>query len=268
MHYFCTRITALAYGVMVAHQILVLPVKVRILVRQQPSGEIPKVFFSISVFGYGVSTIFIPMNRLTKILICSPLLIICIAGCYSDNAKLKNTIADYELLQHQIVITNIDSIGTITQFHAYDSLAICLELFEAEKAHLIEIQTRHIDSLNSQIASTEKLIKKENSPMMKKAILQSVNSMKYKKEVATRIIDAYVNEPQTTSLRILTDKIDRYRHFDSAIIGFTVKCSFKGKQGLLPEETFNRTYFMRAQNCQEPIFLDTKTDWQIIGNIN
>lgn len=208
------------------------------------------------------------MNRLTKILICLPLLIICIAGCDSGNAKLINTIADYELLQHQIVITKIDSIGTITQFHAYDSLAICQELLEKEKARLIEVQSQYIDTLNIQIAKTEKLIEKENSTMMGKAIMQSINSMKYKKEVAEHIIDAYTNDPQTTSLRLITDKIDRYRQYDSAIIGFTVNCLFKGRQGLLPEETFNRTYFMKAQDCQEAIQLDAKTDWQIIGEIN
>ena len=61
MHYFCTRIKALAYGVMVAHQILVLSVKVRVPVRQQPSdfSEGFFIFAHYEMFWQDIDSLFV-----------------------------------------------------------------------------------------------------------------------------------------------------------------------------------------------------------------
>lgn len=225
------RFTALAYGVMVAHQILVLPVKVRVPVRQQTFGFSSEGFFLI------LFPIFTSMTRLFGFLICIALFVAC-TDPVSDN------IADYEFTRHKIKISNIENIGTSTPLTAYDSLDICQKMFYERKKHLIDIQNQFIDTLDIQIASANAKIEKENNPTMMKALNHALASLNYKRKIAQQVVDSYKNAPENTSLNIYLSLIDKYEALGDTILAYTMQCSFTGKQGLLPEETFTRTYLL------------------------
>lgn len=70
--------------------------------------------------------------------------------------------------------------------------------------------------------------------------------MENKRSRALQIIDAYNNTPETTSLNAIISKIDRYKQMGDSVIGRAQRCTFVGRQGSLPEETFSRKYLLTA----------------------
>ena len=230
MHYFCTRFKALAYGVMVAHQILVLSVKVRVPVRQQPSD------FSEGFF------IFVPMQNFGKILILSFFALV--VAC----AKMPDSIVQYEQTRHQIKIVKMLSISNLEPFTAADSLAICQTELQKRKAELIDIQQHFIDSVSVAIDDAQRRADGESDAAMKKALAMGIRSMENKRATAQQIIDSYNNSPETTSLNAIICLADKYRQIGDSIIVFVQHCSFIGRQGSLPEENFSRKYLLSADN--------------------
>lgn len=155
-------------------------------------------------------------------------------------------VARHELEQHQIKVAKILEISELETFTAADSLAICNNEYQKQKEQLIGIQQNFIDSLAVSIADAQSKAKSELDGAMKKAIAIGIRSMENKRSRALQIIDAYNNTPETTSLNAIISKIDRYKQMGDSVIGRAQRCTFVGRQGSLPEETFSRKYLLTA----------------------
>ncbi len=181
------------------------------------------------------------MNRAFKILFFALL-----AMASACTESVPGYVARHELEQHQIKIAKILEISKLEAFTAADSLAICSNEYQKQKGQLIGIQQNFIDSLTVSIADAQSKAKSELDGAMKKAIAIGIRSMENKKATAQQIIDAYNNAPETTSLNAIISKIDRYKQMGDSVIGRAQRCTFVGRQGSLPEETFSRKYLLTA----------------------
>lgn len=181
------------------------------------------------------------MNRALKILFFAlPALT---SAC---TEKVPGHVARYELERHQIKVAKILEISELETFTAADSLAICNNEYQKQKEQLIGIQQNFIDSLAVSIADAQQRAERETDTPMKKAINAGIRSMENKRQRALQIIDAYNNTPETTSLNAIISKIDRYKQMGDSVIGRAQRCTFVGRQGSLPEETFSRKYLLTA----------------------
>lgn len=181
------------------------------------------------------------MNRAFKILFFALL-----AMASACTESVPGYVARHELEQHQIKVAKILEISKLEAFTAADSLAICSNEYQKQKGQLIGIQQNFIDSLTVSIADAQSKAKSELDGAMKKAIAIGIRSMENKRSRALQIIDAYNNAPETTSLNAIISKIDRYKQMSDSVIGRTQRCTFVGRQGSLPEETFSRKYLLTA----------------------
>ncbi len=181
------------------------------------------------------------MNRAFKILFFALL-----AMASACTESVPGYVARHELEQHQIKVAKILEISKLESFTAADSLAICSNEYQKQKGQLIGIQQNFIDSLAVSIADAQSKAKSELDDAMKKAIAIGIRSMENKRSRALQIIDAYNNTPETTSLNAIISKIDRYKQMGDSAIGRTQRCTFVGRQGSLPEETFSRKYLLTA----------------------
>ena len=68
--------------------------------------------------------------------------------------------------------------------------------------------------------------------------------MENKKATAEQIIAAYNNSPETTSLNSIICQTNKYQQMGDSVIGYVQQCTFVGRQGSLPEETFSRKYLL------------------------
>ena len=161
-------------------------------------------------------------------------------------AKMPDGIVQYELTRHQIKIENILNISNLESFTAADSLAFCQTELQKRKAELIGIQQHFIDSVSIAIADAQHKADSEHDSAMKKAIALGIRSMENKKATAEQIIAAYNNSPQTTSLNAIICQADKYQQMGDSVIGYVQQCTFVGRQGSLPEETFSRKYLLSA----------------------
>lgn len=181
------------------------------------------------------------MNRTLKILVFALL-----AMASACTESVPGYVARHELERHQIKIAKILEISELETFTAADSLVICNNEYQKQKEQLIGIQQNFIDSLTVSIADAQSKAKSELDGAMKKAIAIGIRSMENKRSRALQIIDAYNNTPETTSLNVIISKIDRYKQMGDSTIGCTQRCTFVGRQGSLPEETFSRKYLLTA----------------------
>ncbi len=181
------------------------------------------------------------MNRTFKILLFALL-----AMASACTESVPGYVARHELEQHQIKIAKILEISELETFTAADSLVICNNEYQKQKEQLIGIQQNFIDSLAVSIADAQSKAKSEHDGAMKKAIALGIRSMENKRSRALQIIDAYNNAPETTSLNVIISKIGRYKQMGNSVIGRTQRCTFVGRQGSLPEETFSRKYLLTA----------------------
>lgn len=181
------------------------------------------------------------MNRALKILVFA---LLAMASACTDKAPCH--VARYELERHQIKVAKILDISELATFSATDSLAICSNEYQKQKEQLIGIQQNFIDSLAVSIADAQQKAERETDTPMKKAINAGIRSMENKRQRALQIIDAYNNTPETTSLNAIISKIDRYKQMGDSVIGRAQRCTFVGRQGSLPEETFSRKYLLTA----------------------
>lgn len=181
------------------------------------------------------------MNRTFKILLFALL-----AMASACTESVPGYVARHELEQHQIKVAKILEISKLEAFTAADSLAICSNEYQKQKGQLIGIQQNFIDSLTVSIADAQSKAKSELDGAMKKAIAIGIRSMENKRGRALQIIDAYNNTPETTSLNAIISKIDRYKQMGDSVIGRAQRCTFVGRQGSLPEETFSRKYLLTA----------------------
>lgn len=181
------------------------------------------------------------MNRTFKILLFA--LLAMTSAC---TESVPGYVARHELEQHQIKVAKILEISKLEAFTAADSLAICSNEYQKQKGQLIGIQQNFIDSLTVSIANAQSKAKSELDGAMKKAIAIGIRSMENKRSRALQIIDAYNNTPETTSLNAIISKIDRYKQMGDSVIGRAQRCTFVGRQGSLPEETFSRKYLLTA----------------------
>lgn len=181
------------------------------------------------------------MNRTLKILVFA--LLAMTSAC---TESVPGYVARHELERHQIKIAKILEISELETFTAADSLVICNNEYQKQKEQLIGIQQNFIDSLTVSIADAQSKAKSELDGAMKKAIAIGIRSMENKRSRALQIIDAYNNTPETTSLNAIISKIDRYKQMGDSVIGRAQRCTFVGRQGSLPEETFSRKYLLTA----------------------
>ena len=181
------------------------------------------------------------MNRALKILFFALL-----AMASACTEKVPGHVARHELEQHQIKVAKILEISELETFTAADSLAICTNEYQKQKEQLIGIQQNFIDSLAVSIADAQLKAERENDAPMKKAIAMGIRSMENKRERALQIIDAYTNHPESTSLNSIICKSAQYKQMGDSAIGRTQRCTFVGRQGSLPEETFSRKYLLTA----------------------
>ena len=181
------------------------------------------------------------MNRAFKILFFALL-----AMASACTESVPGYVARHELEQHQIKVAKILEISELETFTAADSLAICNNEYQKQKEQLIGIQQNFIDSLAVSIADAQSKAKSELDGAMKKAIAIGIRSMENKRSRGLQIIDAYNNTPETTSLNAIISKIDRYKQMGDSVIGRAQRCTFVGRQGSLPEETFSRKYLLTA----------------------
>ena len=181
------------------------------------------------------------MNRTLKILFFA--LLAMTSAC---TESVPGYVARHELERHQIKIAKILEISELETFTAADSLVICNNEYQKQKELLIGIQQNFIDSLTVSIADAQSKAKSELDGAMKKAIAIGIRSMENKRSRALQIIDAYNNTPETTSLNAIISKIDRYKQMGDSVIGRAQRCTFVGRQGSLPEETFSRKYLLTA----------------------
>ncbi|MBR4620875.1 MAG: hypothetical protein IKO46_07820 [Salinivirgaceae bacterium] len=181
------------------------------------------------------------MNRTLKILFFA--LLAMTSAC---TESVPGYVARHELERHQIKIAKILEISELETFTAADSLVICNNEYQKQKEQLIGIQQNFIDSLTVSIADAQSKAKSELDGAMKKAIAIGIRSMENKRSRALQIIDAYNNTPETTSLNAIISKIDRYKQMGDSVIGRAQRCTFVGRQGSLPEETFSRKYLLTA----------------------
>ena len=181
------------------------------------------------------------MNRTLKILFFA--LLAMTSAC---TESVPGYVARHELERHQIKIAKILEISELETFTAADSLVICNNEYQKQKEQLIDIQQNFIDSLAVSIADAHQKAERENDAPMKKAIVMGIRSMENKRRRALQIIDAYNNTPETTSLNAIISKIDLYKQMSDSVIGRTQRCTFVGRQGSLPEETFSRKYLLTA----------------------
>ena len=161
-------------------------------------------------------------------------------------AKMPDSIVQYEKTRHQIKIEKILNISDLEPFTAADSLTICQSQLQAQKAQLIGIQQHFIDSISIAIADAQSKADNEHDSAMKKAIALGIRSMENKKATAEQIIAAYNNSPETTSLNTIICQADKYQQMGDSVIGYVQQCTFVGRQGSLPEETFSRKYLLSA----------------------
>ena len=161
---------------------------------------------------------------------------------------MPDNIVQYERARHQIKVVRILNISSPEPFTAADSLTICNKLLQKTKSQLIEIQQKYIDSLSVAITDAQRKADSECDATMKKAIALGIRSMENKRERAVQIIAAYNNSPESTSLNAIICQADKYRQMCDSAIGFVQQCSFVGKQGSLPEETFSRKYLLSTDN--------------------
>lgn len=180
------------------------------------------------------------MQHFGKILIL--FLFVLAAAC----ARKPDSIVQYEQARHQINVVRILDISSLESFTAADSFAICQSQLQAQKAQLIGIQQQFIDSVSVAIADAQSKADNERDGAMKKAITLGIRSMENKRERASQIIDAYNNAPEGTSLNVIICKAEQYKQMGDSIIGFVQRCTFIGRQGSLPEETFSRKYLLSA----------------------
>ena len=181
------------------------------------------------------------MNRALKILVFALL-----AMASACTEKVPGHVARYELERHQIKVAKILEISELETFTAADSLAICNTEYQKQKEQLIGIQQSFIDSLAVSIADAQQKAERENDAPMKKAIAMGISSMGNKRERAMQIIDAYTNHPESTSLNSIICKSEQYKQMGDSVIGRIQCCTFVGRQGSLPEETFSRKYLLTA----------------------
>lgn len=160
--------------------------------------------------------------------------------------KMPNGIVQYEQTRHQIKVVKILNISNLEQFTATDSLAICQTKLQKRKAELIGIQQYFIDSVGVAIADAQRKADSEHDSAMKKAIALGIRSMENKKATAEQIIAAYNNSPEATSLNSIICQTNKYQQMGDSVIGFVQQCTFVGRQGSLPEETFSRKYLLSA----------------------
>jgi len=179
------------------------------------------------------------MNRALKILFFA--LPAMVAAC-TDN--VPDYVAQYEQERHQIRVAKILEISELKTFTASDSLAICNNEYQKQKEQLIGIQQNFIDSLAISITDAQHKAERENDAPMKKAINVGIKSMENKRECALQIIDAYNNNPESTSLNTIICKAERYKQMGHSAIGHIQYCTFIGQQGSLPEEKFSREYLL------------------------
>ena len=161
-------------------------------------------------------------------------------------AKMPDSIVHYEQIRHQIKVMKILNISNLKPFTAADSLAFCQTKLQKRKAELIGIQQHFIDSVSVAIADAQRKADREHDSAMKKAIALGIRSMENKKATAEQIIAAYNNSPETTSLNAIICQADKYLQMGDSVIGYVQQCTFVGRQGSLPEETFSRKYLLSA----------------------
>ena len=161
---------------------------------------------------------------------------------------MPDSIVQYEQTRHQIKIVKMLNVSNLEPFTAADSLAICQAELRKRKTELIGIQQHFIDSISVAIANAQRRADGESDAAMKKALAMGIRSMENKKATAQQIIAAYNNSPETTSLNAIICQADKYRQMGDSTIVFVQQCTFIGRQGSLPEETFSRKYLLSSDN--------------------
>jgi hypothetical protein len=209
---------------MVAQQILVLSVKVRILVGQQTSGN----------FG---GFLFLYMTRLIPFLI----FIFLGVGC---TQSVDSLVKDWELTHHQISVGKVLKKCQPEAFTASDSLLILKNIYFTDKRNIETILRQQEDSFSTQIKKAKMDIQLTTNPAMKEALTNGIKSLEYKQQKLRLIDSVYRMHPELTRLHSYIVRMEQYTQNTGILLGYSIEMEFSGQQGLLPVGIFHKKYLL------------------------
>jgi hypothetical protein len=144
-------------------------------------------------------------------------------------------------------VLKFNRIGVFQPITAHDSSQIIEKELKIELNKRIQSLEKQIDSFQYLIVKAKTDLKNTQNAQMKKALKNGINSLNIKQSRLRLIDSLYKYAPEKTMLnkqklraRLLASNTD-------SLTGYTLKISFSGKEGLLPESTFERTYVFDRQ---------------------
>ena len=164
-------------------------------------------------------------------------------GC---NPSINSLIKSWEGKNNKISIKKISKTYPVKPYLASDSLIILKELYHTETISIEENLVRQVDTLTWQIKKAEADILATNNPLMKKALKNGLESLKYNHRRIQQIKTIYLEHPELTRLQSYLCKITEYSRFPDSILGYSVEVEFLGRQGLLPKQIFTKTYLLNT----------------------
>jgi len=175
------------------------------------------------------------------------LIMLFLSAClFKQNKLIKN----YELSNHQIKVVSIESVDSFRPFYANDSLRILELQYDSlltEKMKSIENQ---LGSVILKIENTEKELETIENPLMIAAINSRMKLMIIEKNKIETILSIYQTTPEKTQLLEITNRIKYLKVLQDSLLGYTLKISFIGKQGALPNESYQQNYLFNADKTR------------------
>jgi len=171
------------------------------------------------------------------------LFIVCLLGC---NSKTDKLIIDYEWRCNKITVSIIDSSTIFKPFYVTDSLALLQKTYDSVLFLTLTALNKQWLDMDAKYTEANNELATIKNPLMKKVYGFQVNNIKNKKVRLENIIYIYKNEPQKTRLNFYLNTMNTYATAPDAVLGFTIKVYFKGKEGLLPESTYSNTYLFNV----------------------
>lgn len=167
-----------------------------------------------------------------------------LTACINNSEKV---IRNFELENNQIKISKFIEIEPTKPFLAKDSANILRKEYKiALNNKLAELKQTKDSRVRAKTEAQESLASTTNKQMVKiiENRLQFIES-----EIAytNTLIETYKNQPEQTFLINIQQKIDFYTSIKDSILGCTQQVTFIGKEGLLPEQKFERTFFFDFQ---------------------
>lgn len=183
------------------------------------------------------------MNKVSNIFIAFQLTLLLLA-CTNKNEK---NIRSFELHRNQIRITQFVEIESTKPFLAKDSIVTLKQHYKtALRQKMTELsQVKHDRLAIKQEA--KKTLEATSNKQMQKIINKRIEIIESEINHINKLIETYSKHPEQTFFKNIEQQIIYYNSEPNAILGYTQKVVFMGKEGLLPEQEFEKTYFLNAE---------------------